>query len=312
MSNIKEELPTNNVGSGNIAGAGPNDDPPIRKDKKKLKKFKSYIKELAVKKPSEKETLGITRDKMPQVDGKDYPELYQYFKDSGIDFKKKTVAANKLKATQKEFSDVGIVKSIEKSQDKTMVFKPLIISSDNYIMDGHHRWLSVLNTDDTRNIPVIQVNLPGRKLLDVIKKFPKTTYRKITESYDYIVEQSEGEPLSDDDMKNVERFADRLGAKFNIDVEFTRHFKERANDPRNKKQVTTKELVDLFQKTFTKFGNKIKMMGDSAEAVLMDLVTDLNLPFVLKFNRRSNEIEMVHKTIMRKKGFKTPDPILKV
>ena len=51
-------------------------------------------------------------------------------------------------------------------------------------------------------------------------------------------------------------------------------------------------------------------MGPDAEAVIKDMRTDINMPFVLNF--KSGELELVAKTIMRKKNFKTPNPELAV
>jgi hypothetical protein len=53
-------------------------------------------------------------------------------------------------------------------------------------------------------------------------------------------------------------------------------------------------------------------MGDDAEAVLHDLQTDINMPFVLQWDEKSKEFDLIAKTIMRKKDFKTNDPKLKV
>lgn len=119
--------------------------------------------------------------------------------------------------------------------------------------------------------------------------------------------ESLNEELSANDFKVIEAWADKLGAKFNIDVEFTRHFKERANDERNKKPITVEEMMSFFTKTMKKYGGKIKMMADKedAEAVLNDLATDINLPFVASFDPRSKEIVFTAKTVMRKKNFKT-------
>lgn len=119
-------------------------------------------------------------------------------------------------------------------------------------------------------------------------------------------------PLTKEDLAQVEKFADKLFAKIGIDVEFTKHFVERANDGRNKKQVTTAELIRLFKKVFQKHKKKLADLPSDFEAVLKDLNTNINTPFVLKYDRRKGEMEMVMKTIMRKKDFKTPDPELKV
>ena len=49
-----------------------------------------------------------------------------------------------------------------------------------------------------------------------------------------------------------------------------------------------------------------------AEAVLKDMQTDINMPFVLKYDKRNQEFELVAKTVMRKKGFKTSNQTLSI
>jgi len=112
------------------------------------------------------------------------------------------------------------------------------------------------------------------------------------------------------DLNQIEKYADKLFAKVGIDVEFTRHFLDRVNDERNKKQITTAELTRLFKQTYAKHGKKIGQLGPDAEAVIKDMRTDLNMPFVLNF--KNGELDLVAKTIMRKKDFKTPNPELRV
>jgi hypothetical protein len=118
------------------------------------------------------------------------------------------------------------------------------------------------------------------------------------------------EEITKVDLSTVERFADKIFAKVGIDIEFTRHFLERVNDKRNGKDITVGELTRLFKQTYKKHGKKIAKMGDDAEAVLHDLQTDINMPFVLQWDGK--EFDLIAKTIMRKKDFKTNDPKLKV
>ena len=120
------------------------------------------------------------------------------------------------------------------------------------------------------------------------------------------------EQVSKSDLDAIEKFADRLFAKVGIDVEFTRHFLDRVNDERNKKQITTAELTRLFKQTYNKHGKKIPQLGPDAEAVIKDMRTDINMPFVLKWDKNSQEFELVAKTVMRKKGFATSNQTLSV
>jgi len=117
--------------------------------------------------------------------------------------------------------------------------------------------------------------------------------------------QSEKE-IKKSDLDQVEKYADRLFASLGIDVEFTRHFLDRVNDKRNIKQITPAELTRLFKQSFKKHGKKIAQLGPDAEAVINDMKTDINMPFVL--NLKGGELELVAKTVMRKKDFKTSGP----
>ena len=116
----------------------------------------------------------------------------------------------------------------------------------------------------------------------------------------YISEQT----LSKSDLDGVEKYADRLYAAAGIDVEFTRHFLDRVNDERNKKPISTAELIGLFKKTYKKHGKKIPTLGAEAEAVIKDMRTDINMPFVINIDR-DGMLDLVAKTVMRKKNFKT-------
>jgi len=120
------------------------------------------------------------------------------------------------------------------------------------------------------------------------------------------------EEVTKKDLDGVERFADKLFAAVGIDVNFTRHFLDRVNDERNKKPINTAELTRLFKQTYRKHGKKIPQLGNDAQAVIHDMETDINMPFVLKYDNRTQELDLVAKTIMRKKNFMTSNRKLEV
>ena len=118
--------------------------------------------------------------------------------------------------------------------------------------------------------------------------------------------------VSKSQLDQVEKYADKILRSLKIDIEFSNHFLARLNDARNKEQITTNELLTLFKKSREKYGTKIKSMGSEAQAVIKDMNSDINLPFVLAVDKKNNELDFVAKTIMRKKDFKTTNPILRV
>lgn len=133
----------------------------------------SVTNELKIFKPDEDDTLGIPRRKMPQIKEHDYPEFLKYLKSNDVSITKERVKANQLKPIQKEFSDKGVLKALLLRKNE----KPVIASSDNYIIDGHHRWLGAVNT--RADVSVIRANTPVSKLLKLVHAFPKTYYKDI-------------------------------------------------------------------------------------------------------------------------------------
>lgn len=118
------------------------------------------------------------------------------------------------------------------------------------------------------------------------------------------------EDISQKQVNDLEKFADKLLNKFDVDVEFSRHFVDRLNDPRNKPEIKIAELQKLFKKIAQKKGKPITQLGPDIEAVLKDIDTDLNLPIAIKY--KNGEFDVVHKTIMRKKNFTTPNDVVKL
>ena len=287
------------------------------------------VQELRIEKPDPKDTLGVKRKNMPQVKSDDYKEFIAYLQKNGAKFTKETIPARDLKAMQKEFSDEGIMKQLIKNIEQGPNRKAVIASSDDYIMDGHHRWLVAINTGS--DLSVFRVNLPAYELYDLVNKFEKTYYKDIYERGSIGVPLSSGlvmslfphrplkikkstpgklnynEAITTVDLDQLETFADKLFAKVGIDVEFTRHFLDRVNDSRNVKPITMAELTRLFKQEFKRYGKPIAQMGPGQEAVMKDLQTDINLPFALQYDRANNELDLIAKTVMRKKDFKTPN-----
>jgi hypothetical protein len=89
-----------------------------------------------------------------------------------------SAAANKLKPSQKE---IILIKAF----NMAMNTKPFggkfdvggnlgsIMSKDNYIVDGHHRWAATMLVDQNANITATQINLPGPELISALNIWTK-------------------------------------------------------------------------------------------------------------------------------------------
>jgi len=102
--------------------------------------------------------------------------------------------------------------------------------------------------------------------------------------------------------------------EFDIDFRFTRHFSDRASHPRNQPCITLDELKALFNRLYLsrKQGRKIFSRWPDMDIVLNDVKNNLNIPFAIEYDKRNDEFDVIAKTVMRKKNFKTSGPVVKV
>lgn len=115
-------------------------------------------------------TLGIPRLEMPQI--KSFDVFKRFLSANGIDFKEVEQPVASLKMAQIEYNESKVKRLV----DSGVVKKPIIISSDLFVIDGTHRFLSAFNQDQEM-IPTLSVDYPGKDLLNLIKeKFEYATY----------------------------------------------------------------------------------------------------------------------------------------
>ncbi len=199
-----------------------------------------------------------------------------------------------------DFPDLGEAMSSDELEDKMMQRKKLAFN--RAVVDAMHRL--VTSKGNRHSI--------GSYAFDISRSFginPKEVERMYRDKYMF---EDEDRPMmiTQQMLDTLENHLDKLFSSVGIDVEFTRHFLDRVNDNRNKSQITLKELAILFKDAYNKYGKKIAQMGPDAEAVIKDMRSDVNLPFVLNWDNKNQELDLVAKTVMRKKNFYTPDPEL--
>jgi len=116
------------------------------------------------------------------------------------------------------------------------------------------------------------------------------------------------------DIQELEKEFDKRFAPFDIDFRFTRHFADRASDERNKPCITLDELKALFNRIYMsrKQGRKIFSRWPDMEIVLKDVKDNINIPFAIEYDKNNDEFDVIAKTIMRKKDFKSSGPVVKV
>jgi hypothetical protein len=144
------------------------------------------------------ESKGIPRIQMPQLSGipvegspadalpknKDGevdigPAFAQYLRDKGISVTEKRRPASHLKASQNELVGAKVAGMMKWLEGDTETARNVIressifTTSDDYVVDGHHRWAAVVGLDaaegglEDLDMPVQEIDLP---ILDVLKE----------------------------------------------------------------------------------------------------------------------------------------------
>ena len=110
---------------------------------------------------------------MPQVKTQDLGKALDMVADK-VKVTKETIPASKLKKSQKELIQ-SKVKGIAKKYDNPLDMKPLIISKDNHIVDGHHRWgAAIYKWGEDVKIPVHRINLSVNNAIKLYKQIADT------------------------------------------------------------------------------------------------------------------------------------------
>ena len=113
-------------------------------------------------------------------------------------------------------------------------------------------------------------------------------------------------------LNELEKTLDKLFSEINIDINFRGHFTDRVNDSRNNPDITIREIRDLFRKEFAKYKDQFKNLKPDIEAMLKDIKSKINIPFIIKWDEKNKELDLIPKTIMRKSNFMTRTKTYKV
>lgn len=130
--------------------------------------------------------LGLSRKKMPQLNDDVLKKYIKYLRSKKIKVYRRKYSVHNIKPSQNELYKPAIKKkqrSIKKKGLKKM--DPIVISNNNYILDGHHRWATMKDcsinikkcskkNDFPQKILAYKIDMPIRKLIKNANNFDGT------------------------------------------------------------------------------------------------------------------------------------------
>lgn len=125
--------------------------------------------------------FNIPRHQMPQVRSSKWDSFKKYLRDNDVRMEEAvSVPANKLTPTQKhlDHKKVALVAQMDAKRKE----KPIIVSRDGYILDGHHRWAYEFGQGN--RLPANIIDMDIKELLPFIKKWDGVEFAKLNHMTD--------------------------------------------------------------------------------------------------------------------------------
>lgn len=133
--------------------------------------FESLVLEKEYEVPNLSKGMDMQRRSLPQID------LTALKKDFAGKYTETTLKTSSLIPTQKHFNFDKVETLIKKRTDK-----PIVVSKDNKIIDGHHRWIADHAVNGKSKAVVVHKN--ADELLDYLSKVDYTKSKTLKESVD--------------------------------------------------------------------------------------------------------------------------------
>jgi hypothetical protein len=127
--------------------------------------------------------LGLSRADMPQIRQSVMDHFLKKLEQDGNDSRVIQVPTTDLRPTQDEFNHDKIKEMMGQKQTG----KPIIISKDRYILDGHHRWAAQYNLNNQSKISATQIDMNILDLLSAARNYKPATYHGVNESIKQLV-----------------------------------------------------------------------------------------------------------------------------
>ena len=130
----------------------------------------------------------------------------------------------------------------------------------------------------------------------------ESTYAK------YLMEDIEflNDELSLATLKHLENYINKLG----LNVESVDYFFEEISRKRTDGKITNSDAICLFKRILGQ--RNIVFNNSDAQSVIFEMETNINMPFLLVSDGEDGGINLVAKTVVRKRGFKSSDQKLRL
>ena len=124
--------------------------------------------------------MGLSRMELPQIKSTDVPEFIKWLDSKGVDSLRTSMEVGELTPIQKEINlqkTDSMAEKHERGEIDLSTGKPVMVSNNEHLIDGHHRWYALRELDPNNKLDVVMIDAPILDLLSLMKEFPKTSFK---------------------------------------------------------------------------------------------------------------------------------------
>lgn len=125
---------------------------------------------------------GIPRHLMPQIPKEELPNFLRWIHKRGASISRKDLPISKLLPVQKHVNREKVDKF--KAEPSTITQAPILITSQGFVVDGHHRWLAARELG-SKTINCIIFDVPLLKFLKLCHGFDGSYTKSVNELTTY-------------------------------------------------------------------------------------------------------------------------------
>jgi len=253
--------------------------------------------------------LQLSRAELPQIKSTDVPEFMQWLgEEHGVVTEEDTINPSVLTPIQKEINLEKVAGMVaNKGLEALATSKPVMVSGDDYLIDGHHRWYALLDAEYP-SIDVVRVGMTAKELIPLMKTWDKASFKSTVqeELYEYVLNY----------LKEEQSYENFSGEKFVLDLQDmsvvpTKHGEERRL--RHKQgaggmKISKGSIVKAIEKAMGNVMNDFmngELQNDEAFLIRAKQGSQptLNIVCALKMKKGPDSVNII--TVMRKEDFKT-------
>jgi len=127
--------------------------------------------------------LCLTRSELPQINSKDVANFRGWLDEQGIESFEARMEVGELTPIQKEINMPKVKSMMEKhsaGEIDLVSGKPIMVSEDEYLIDGHHRWFALKELDPSNEMETINIAMNINDLLGLMSEYPNVSYKEPT------------------------------------------------------------------------------------------------------------------------------------